>query len=683
MRRIAKKSVCVLLSLFLLLGLSFSAFAVTTGNGVAAMTININDAFETQALTYARILCLKHNGSYNGYLFATADQHSWVNGQQVWPIYRSTDNGSSWTHITDVTDTVFGTTRKAQPILFELPQAVGNLAAGTLLLAGNLVPQDQSSSRIVVYKSTDRGSTWTYLSTVDTGGPFVYDRSPTSTTTTIWEPFLYIDSSGRLVCAFSDERQKGNGVLQALSLRYSSDGINWSSLVNITAINNLNDRPGMFTVTKLPNGKYLAAYEVVNKPSYNQNSSVVYCKFSDDGVTWNASDLGTYVTANSGLHLGSSPYIKWVNAGGPNGMVILGSKWAVNSNGDIQDGGQNFFVNYNLGQGNWETLPQPLSWNGTDITYLDAFSQCIESNVDDTVIYEAANIVNSSATGIDLRVGSMPLTMVIYEAELATLTNCSIRTLSDSSNGQRVGYINYSNSAVNFDDVKVPSSGTYTVFVRYSNGTGAISSHSVQVNGGTAFSISYPATVNWNRNQWASFTTSLNSGLNTIKFMYNGTYAEIDCIAVYKSDIDLSGHFMLKNRNSGKFLETPSMSTSDNTVLGQYSNTHYSCQIWKVAKASTNGYFTLTNKNSAKLCQIYNSSLSNGANAVQYTSNGSNNQQWSLTATDSGYFKLTNRNSGKLLEILSNLTTDGAPAGQWDNTGYPCQEWIFVKEGIQ
>lgn len=657
------------------------ANAVTIENGTAAMSIDLNDAFETQALTYTRIICLKHSGSYNGTLLTTCDQHSWVDGEQVWPIYRSTDGGNTWSHITDVTDSMFGTNRKAQPMLYELPQAVGGMSAGTLLLAGNLVPHDQSSSRLVIYKSSDHGSTWAYLSTVDTGGPFVYDRSPSSTTTTVWEPYLYLDSEGRLVCAFSDERQKSDGVLQALSLRYSSDGISWSSLHNIVAVGNRNDRPGMVTVSKLPDGRYIAAYEVVNRPSYDQNSSNVYYKFSDDGVTWDADDLGTLASTGDGLHLGSSPYVKWVNAGGPNGMVILGSKWVVNVNGDIQDGGQNFFVNYNLGEGTWERLPQPLTWNGTDVTYLDAFSQCIDTNEDDTILYESANIVNPDHTGIDLRVGSIPLNAAVYEAENAELINVAIRENSDASNGKEVGYINYSDSQINFNRVVVPSDGTYTIYVRYNNGSGGTSNHNVSVNGGPTFSVSYPETVDWNRYQWTGFTCTLNAGSNSISFAYSGTYAEIDCIEIYKGGGNLSWDFMLKNRNSEKYLEVPYMSTTAGEELDQWGFTGYPCQLWRIGE--TSGYYTLTNVNSRMFCEIYEASMENGAVAVQYPSSGNYCQHWILTRTDNGYFHLVNRNSGKYLEVYGNSTEDGAAIDQYEDAGYPCQEWTFVKEGMR
>lgn len=89
---------------------------------------------------------------------------------------------------------------------------------------------------------------------------------------------------------------------------------------------------------------------MVNRPSLSVNNAVVYYKFSDDGVTWDAGSLGTRLELADGRGIGSSPYVKWVNAGGPNGMVIVSAKWGTDSN-DYISGGQNFYVNYNLGQG--------------------------------------------------------------------------------------------------------------------------------------------------------------------------------------------------------------------------------------------------------------------------------------------------------------------------------------------
>ncbi len=659
------------------------AEAKLTENGADVFSVSTSDSFDDkQALTYGRVLCLKNSGSSNGVLLATCDQHVWVDDEQVWPIYRSTDGGNSWKHVTDVKDETFGTNRKAQPMLYELPQAVGSYPAGTLLLAGNLVPDDQSSSRIVIYCSTDQGTTWSYLSTVDTGGPFEYDNSSTSTTTTIWEPFLYMDDYGHLICAYSDERQKDAGALQTLSLRYSSDGVNWSSESNIVAITNKNDRPGMVTVSKMGNGKYIATYEVVNKPSYTQNSSPVYCKFSEDGLNWDEDDLGVLLQTSDGQSLGSSPYVKWVDAGGPNGMVVVGAKWVVNSSGDIQEGGQNLFVNYSYGEGTWERYPNAITWNGEDITYLDAFSQCIETNADDTEIYQIANLGHSDSDTCTLTVGTLPTTMEIYEAENATLNDVQIISCEDAIGKKEVGYINYSDSSISFDKIIVPKKGSYTVYVRYNNGSGSVSSHSVTVNGNASGTVSYPVTPDWHQYYWTSFTCSLNKGQNSIELGFDTGYAEVDCIAVYKSGYDMSNNFMLRNRNSGKYAEAAQMSTVSGLALTQYDKTFYPCQVWSVSQTS-DGAFQLINKNSGLAAGIESASAGDGASIIQSAVADEDIQKWTFSLTDSGYCQITNKASGKLMEVLSNLTSNGAAIGQWGTTSYNCQQWALEKEAIQ
>lgn len=449
------------------------------------------------------------------------------------------------------------------------------------------------------------------------------------------------------------------------------------------AIGNTNDRPGMVTVSELPNGKYIATYEVVNRPSYDQNSSVVYCKFSDDGLSWDEDDLGTLVQTADGQCLGSSPYVKWVNAGGPNGMVIIGAKWVVNSSGDIQEGGQNFFVNYTLGEGCWERYPQALTWDGEDITYLDAFSQCIETNEDDTVLYQIANIGDSVNKKCCLRIGSLPLTMDIYEAENATLTNATLINCDDASNAKEVGYINYNDSELLFDKILIPSAGEYTVFVRYNNGDASESRHTATINGSTTKTVSYPATPNWHQYYWTSFKCKLNEGTNTISLRYKSGYAEIDCIAIYKSKVNLADSFMLKNRNSSLYAEVPYMSTVTGTDISQYEKTNYPCQVWKFSAADNNGYYTITNKNSGLLLDIESQSKADGAKAIQQSNIGRSSQRWEISLTSNGYFNLINKNSSKYLEVVSNLTTNGAAIGQWGNTGYACQEWSLEREGMQ
>lgn len=665
------------------------AEAVTTGNGSLVYAPAAGSSFNPEGgtpagTTYGKIIVLKNSGSSNGTQLVTYDQLVLVSGKQVYPIYKSTDNGSTWTHVTDIVPANdFSTlTRTSQPFLYEVPQATGGLAAGTILLAGNIMPQDRSSTRLVVYKSTDHGSTWSYLSTIDTGGPATYDPSPTSTTTSVWEPSLAVDGNGGLVAYFSDERQKANNVLQAVAYRRSTDGgATWGSEVNVSAPTNKSDRPGMITVTKLPDGRYLATYEVVNRPSQSLNTAPVYFKISPDGLDWSpTTSIGTQVKLANGRGIGSSPFVKWVPTGGPNGMVVIASKWSLDSSGNI-DGGQNFYVNYNLGAGPWERLPMAVTYDGPDVEggNFSGFAQGIDYSVDGRTLYQATNVENLTTNLNDIRVGSIPLDAQQYEAEKATRVDTSLVTDPDASNGSKVGNINNSDSKVTFT-VHVPAAGTYTMNVRYDNGTGASSTHNVSVNGGSSTSLSYPATVNWGRYGWVQKSVTLTAGSNTIAFGHATSYAELDAIQLYQSGTALDPQFRVVNRNSSKYLEIANALTTDGAGAGQWADTGNACQIWNVHAVSTG--FQLVNANSLKVLEIPSGSTADGTQADQRTSSGASYQVWSL-ATSGGYWTATNVNSGKVLGITGSSTANGATAEQRAGSGGNQQQWQLVREGIQ
>lgn len=188
--------------------------------------------------------------------------------------------------------------------------------------------------------------------------------------------------------------------------------------------------------------------------------------------------------------------------------------------------------------------------------------------------------------------------------------------------------------------------------------------------------------MKWGRYLWSSFTCDLQSGENKIAFSLGNGYAELDCIQISKSGIDLSNQFVLENRNSGKLLEIPNASLENNAQASQYEWTNYSCQLWNITSKDTD-YLQFENVNSNKLLEVQGASTDDGAAVVQYESSGNYCQDWSLLSTSSGYYKIVNRNSSKLLEVQSNLTDNGASIGQWSDTGYTCQEWKLKREGTK
>ena len=162
---------------------------------------------------------------------------------QTLPVYKSDDNGTSWQPLSEVkapaylsSDPKYAkyTSNWTNPYLYTLPQDVGNLKAGTLLLAGvvsgddyyykehkaadpNWTPSndgDRKNLAIALYSSTDQGATWKVVNVIATGGwqggsaGAIGQNVATANTykqvDPLWEPYLMV-YQGRLVCYYSDE----------------------------------------------------------------------------------------------------------------------------------------------------------------------------------------------------------------------------------------------------------------------------------------------------------------------------------------------------------------------------------------------------------------------------------------------------------------------------------------------
>ncbi|WP_353829185.1 RICIN domain-containing protein [Agromyces sp. SYSU T0242] len=162
---------------------------------------------------------------------------------QTLPIYVSDDHGDSWQHVTEVEAPAYMSSDPAydpyisnwtNPNLYVLPEPVGNLAAGTLLLASvvsgddhyylehkaadpNWVPTndgDRSDIAIALYSSTDEGATWEFQNIIAKGGWQGGSAGATGTNIAnanqyaqidpVWEPHL-MARGGELIAYYSDE----------------------------------------------------------------------------------------------------------------------------------------------------------------------------------------------------------------------------------------------------------------------------------------------------------------------------------------------------------------------------------------------------------------------------------------------------------------------------------------------
>lgn len=273
--------------------------------------------------------------------FESAIASEEADGEFVFPIYESTNKGKNWTKVGEIIndDTVHpdewyqveynaeGVPTKGTqvaegtegairhpwsmhncPQLFVLPKAMGELPAGTLLCAGDAVTIEEHPQKVSdagygglwktsldMYYSTDKGRTWTFLSTIADGGRNIMGYTP------VWEPFfLYHDD--QLICYYSDETDPNHA--QKLVHKITKDGETWGNIVEDVCFDNKNARPGMPVVTQMENGKWMMVYEGVG----TSNPIHSFAKIADDPYNWNPKDPGTALPLSQGRASGA-PYV--------------------------------------------------------------------------------------------------------------------------------------------------------------------------------------------------------------------------------------------------------------------------------------------------------------------------------------------------------------------------------------
>ena len=269
-----------------------------------------SDYTDPQVL-YARTVELE-----DGVLLATWENYSPEPPLVYYPIFKSVDGGETWKEISKVTDQVNNWGLRYQPFLYEMPAPVGRYQAGTVLCAGNSIPTDLNYTQIDIYASEDKGYTWHFVSRVASGGAAIPDNGIPA----IWEPFLMY-YEGKMITYYSDQRDPSYG--QKLVHQVSEDLVHWDPPVNDVTYPIYTDRPGMTTVTHLPNGMYMMTYECGGCPTVSGTAYEfpVYYRINENPLDFENS-VGYPVVAD-GVQPTSSPYITWSPVGGPNGTIIV------------------------------------------------------------------------------------------------------------------------------------------------------------------------------------------------------------------------------------------------------------------------------------------------------------------------------------------------------------------------
>lgn len=299
------------------------------------------DAFNFNiGFSYGKIIKLESSGKNNGILLATNENTQ----AHEWDIYRSHDDGKTWQTLNRVPDTINkGIYYGYQPYLFELPEDVGKYKKGTVLFAG--CSYSPTETNMFLTASTDLGESWNAICNVAEGRGHSSDAWSSDG---VWEPVLKYEN-GRLYCFYSEELVNGDpithagGHCQRLVYKYTTDLVSWSDVHEMVALDTPHLRPGMVALTKMGNGKWALAYEIVG-----DGGAPIYLKFADTLDSWTPSEKGKALITVRGQGLGSGPAIAWTPNGGECGVLFAtaSGNWGGPSNGSKCD----LFLSFDYGE---------------------------------------------------------------------------------------------------------------------------------------------------------------------------------------------------------------------------------------------------------------------------------------------------------------------------------------------
>ncbi|WP_042374963.1 RICIN domain-containing protein [Streptacidiphilus neutrinimicus] len=143
---------------------------------------------------------------------------------------------------------------------------------------------------------------------------------------------------------------------------------------------------------------------------------------------------------------------------------------------------------------------------------------------------------------------------------------------------------------------------------------------------------------------------------------------------------DLSGTYVLVNRNSGQAMDAKGQGTADGTPVIQWTRNGGANQEWTFAPAG-GGYYTVTGVGSGKALDVPNVSAVEGTGLDLWTPNGGVNQQWLVAPAGNGYYTLESRSDAQLVDVSGGSLTMGATVLQWPLNGGANQQWQLVRTG--
>lgn len=659
---------------------------------------------------------------------------------QTMPIYKSDDNATSWQPLAEVAppaalssdpSVAKYSSNWTNPYLYVLPQAVGDLAAGTLLLAtvvsgedefyrekkaadSNFVPQNDGDRRdvsIALYASNDEGGSWRFVNMIarggwqggsaGAGGVNIAADNTTRQQDPLWEPHLLVRDN-QLVAYYSDENDytgysPATGVptvdpdnatardsgAQILAHRtWDGRSAAWSTPVVDVAGDTFDwnggrqiggGRPGMTTVANTIDEKWFLTFE------YFGGGDNVRYKVADDPLRFfadadpNGTDISQLpVTSGSAqLSTGGSPVLLTL----PDGRIAFNAA----GSGDV-------WINDGASFGAWTRFQTTLGGGYSRNLQYDAETgrlvilQSTWGGSSTQPVIRHADIDFGRSSGEYVQLVNRKTGQVLGTGGNRTDANIGNSNQPDvrSEAGDSAA-----DPATQYWHIQAKPGGGVTLLNKSGGRAASVWTGNAAAGQGIGQWVDDRMDGTWDVVQAANGDIRLRSRQNTDLFLTGATAnagATLQTAATDGSQTwqvvpqgQVGGNVRLANVNSALCADVWGESAAERAAVNQGTCNGGLNQQWRVVPSGSD--VRIVNVNSSKCLEIYGRSTASGAAATQYTCNGGTNQQWTRTAQSNGAVTFRNVNSGLCLEIGQFSRASGAPLVQYACNGGTNQQW--------
>ena len=146
--------------------------------------------------------------------------------------------------------------------------------------------------------------------------------------------------------------------------------------------------------------------------------------------------------------------------------------------------------------------------------------------------------------------------------------------------------------------------------------------------------------------------------------------------------IDTSATYMIKNVNSGLYMDAAGAKATNGTNIIQYTASKAKANnTWKFVSAGDGYYYIYScmGDGNTYLLDVANNSNTDGANIGIWQNTYCDAQLYKPVKNSDGSYSLYTKTSGctKVIEVVNAYTTNNANVQQWTYNGHNCQKWYL------